>query len=87
MEIPPYRSKVLKLNGLSSRKVFSIVKLWLVYVNTLINKILYLRHFISENRLSTVAIYGIWLILAVSDLFVPIGGFHVAIAWQWFTDY
>ena len=41
------------------------MKLGLVYVNSLTNKVLYMRHLISEYNLSVVAVCETWLVLAV----------------------
>ena len=54
-----------------------VLKFGCVNVNSLVNKVVYLRHMIGEYGLSIVAVCETWLIPSVSYSFVSIDGFRV----------
>ena len=53
------------------------MKFGCVNVNSLVNKVLYLRHMIGEHDLSVIAVCKTWLVPSVSSSFVSIDEFRV----------
>ena len=57
--------------------MFKVLKFRCVNVNSLANRVLYLRHLIGEYDLSIIAVCKTWLVPSVSSSFVSIDGFSV----------
>ena len=53
------------------------MKFGCVNVNSLVNKVLYLRHLICEYDLGVLAVCETWLVPSVSSSFVSIDGFRI----------
>ena len=56
---------------------FKILRIECVNVNSLINKVLYVKHLAARHQLSVVAICEAWLVSSVSSSFVAVDGFQV----------
>ena len=67
----------MKLNRLFLREDCKILKFGCVNINSLANKVVYIRHFIDKYKLSVVAVCETWLVPNVSSSFVAVDGFHV----------